>query len=637
MADASSSSSSQHKYDVFLSFRGEDTRNNFTAHLYHALCHKGIYTFIDDDKLARGQVISPALVTAIENSMFSIIVLSENYASSRWCLEELVKILECKENKGQTVLPIFYHVDPSDVRKQRGKFGEALAKHEENMKENVERVKIWKDALTKVADLSGWDSRNKNEFLLIKEVAENIWNKLPSTLTSDTEDLVGIDSHIQEVEMLLCLEADDVRMVGIWGMGGIGKTTLARAIFKKISDKFEGCCFLDDVADLARKGKDLKKLLLSDVLRDKNIDVTAPSLKARLHFKKVLIVIDNVNNRAILENLVGEPNWFGPKSRIIITTRDAHLLVAYGVNDVYEVQKLQDEQATKLFNQYAFRNDTPSRDVMKLIDLVIAYAQGLPLALKVLGSSLCKKSIDEWLCELIKLQKIPNMENQNVLQTSFDELDYYQQNLFLDIAFSFRGESKDVVIDILNSCGFFPISGIRTLIDKSLISCIDERLYMHDLLKEMGKEIVRRTFPEEPGKRSRLWMQQDVCHVLENLTGTEKVEVINFTLSGLKEIQFTTAAFAKMTKLRVLIINKPQMQCEVLISDDFKFHYDELRYLAWYDYPLKLLPSDFECKNLVSFRMPNSHLTQLWEGNKVWLIYSLFFRGWGRGNNMLCA
>ena len=92
--------------------------------------------------------------------------------------------------------------------------------------------------------------------MLIKDVAKDIFNNLFSTLTSDTKDLVGIDSRIQEVEMLLCLEADDVRMVGIWGMGGIGKTTLAKAIYEKISDKFEGCCFLDDVANLARKGKE---------------------------------------------------------------------------------------------------------------------------------------------------------------------------------------------------------------------------------------------------------------------------------------------------------------------------------------------------------------------------------------------
>ncbi|XP_034679823.1 TMV resistance protein N-like isoform X3 [Vitis riparia] len=157
---AASSSSSQTRYDVFLSFRGEDTRNNFTAHLYHALCQKGINTFIDDDKLERGQVISPALVAAIENSMFSIVVLSKNYAFSRWCLQELVKIVECMKSRRQRVVPIFYNVDPSDVRRQRGIFGEALAKHEENS-ENMERVQSWKDALTQVANLSGWDSRNK--------------------------------------------------------------------------------------------------------------------------------------------------------------------------------------------------------------------------------------------------------------------------------------------------------------------------------------------------------------------------------------------------------------------------------------------------------------------------------------------
>ena len=153
-------SSSQKSYDVFLSFRGEDTRNNFTAHLYKELCAKGINAFFDEDKLKRGGVVSPSLATAIENSMFSVIVLSENYASSRWCLEELVKILECNRSKEERVLPIFYNADPSDVRNHRGNFGEALADHENNM-ENPERVKLWKDALQQVANLSGWDSRNK--------------------------------------------------------------------------------------------------------------------------------------------------------------------------------------------------------------------------------------------------------------------------------------------------------------------------------------------------------------------------------------------------------------------------------------------------------------------------------------------
>ena len=145
---------------MFLSFRGKDTRNNFTAHLHRELRTKGINTFIDEERLETGLVIRPALVAAIENSKFSIIVLSENYASSRWCLEELVKILECKRTRGQRVLPIFYDVDPSDVRNHRGKFGEALAEHEVKSR-NMDRVPIWRVALIEVANLSGQDSRNR--------------------------------------------------------------------------------------------------------------------------------------------------------------------------------------------------------------------------------------------------------------------------------------------------------------------------------------------------------------------------------------------------------------------------------------------------------------------------------------------
>ncbi|GMP84765.1 hypothetical protein CsSME_00038167 [Camellia sinensis var. sinensis] len=149
-----SSSRPRYTYDVFLSFRGEDTRNNFVSHLYTALTHKGIRTFKDDEKLERGKSISPELRRAIGGSRFSIIVLSKNYASSRWCLDELVEALECSNT---TVCPIFYHVDPSEVRRQRGSFGEGF--DELVSKQGVlgmENVPRWRNALEQVANLSGW-------------------------------------------------------------------------------------------------------------------------------------------------------------------------------------------------------------------------------------------------------------------------------------------------------------------------------------------------------------------------------------------------------------------------------------------------------------------------------------------------
>lgn len=142
------------RYDVFVSFKGEDTRNTFTGHLHRSLVQKGINTFIDDE-LKRGEEISSALLRAIEDSKISIIVFSKNYAFSKWCLDELIKILQCKESKHQMVYPIFYKVDPSDVRHQNGSFGLALARHESRFKDDLVKVTRWREALTRAANLSG--------------------------------------------------------------------------------------------------------------------------------------------------------------------------------------------------------------------------------------------------------------------------------------------------------------------------------------------------------------------------------------------------------------------------------------------------------------------------------------------------
>ncbi|XP_031262382.1 TMV resistance protein N-like [Pistacia vera] len=159
MASSTSSSSTtlQDKYDVFLSFRGEDTRHNFTSHLYAAFCQKKIRTFIDDDGLKRGDEISPALLKAIEESKISVIIFSKEYASSKWCLDELEKILECKEKNGQMVMPVFYHINPSDVRKQTGSFKDAFTKHEKKFKKMLEKIQRWIAALIEASNLSGWD------------------------------------------------------------------------------------------------------------------------------------------------------------------------------------------------------------------------------------------------------------------------------------------------------------------------------------------------------------------------------------------------------------------------------------------------------------------------------------------------
>lgn len=154
---ALSCETSKWKYDVFLSFRGVDTRMSFTSHLYHALGLKGVNTFIDYKDLKRGEKVLPELLKAIEVSRISVVILSKTYASSTSCLDELLKILECKDYKGQLVLPVFYHVNPSQVREQKGIFEEDLAKHEDQFRDDVNKVKRWREALCEVATLSGWN------------------------------------------------------------------------------------------------------------------------------------------------------------------------------------------------------------------------------------------------------------------------------------------------------------------------------------------------------------------------------------------------------------------------------------------------------------------------------------------------
>ncbi|GKC00601.1 Toll/interleukin-1 receptor domain-containing protein [Tanacetum coccineum] len=157
MASSSSSSSRSYSHDVFLSFRGEDTRKTFVDHLYKALTDRLLRTYKDDITLPRGESVGPALLKAIEESRHAVIIFSKKYANSSWCLDELVHIMKCRAEKGQIVMPIFYDVDPSDVRKQKGEFGEAFAEQEGD---NVTKAESWRKALVDASNISGWEPKN---------------------------------------------------------------------------------------------------------------------------------------------------------------------------------------------------------------------------------------------------------------------------------------------------------------------------------------------------------------------------------------------------------------------------------------------------------------------------------------------
>ena len=234
-----------------------------------------------------------------------------------------------------------------------------------------------------------------------------------------------------------------------------------------------------------------------------------------------------------LKMLAGMHDWFGKGSRIIITTRDEHLLKCHGVDKIYRVEGLSQDESLQLFCLKAFRNEYPAGDYVELSNEFVRYCNGLPLALDVLGSFLFGKSVSEWRSALDRLREIPNHEILDKLYISFDGLEEMEKKIFLDIACFFSGEDKDYVHEALESCGLYPDIGIRVLVSKSLITISKERIWMHDLLQEMGQEIVRQESQEEPGKRSRLWLYKDVHHVLSNNTVNDFTHVANIAFFNL--------------------------------------------------------------------------------------------------------
>ncbi|KAF7852330.1 hypothetical protein BT93_L4622 [Corymbia citriodora subsp. variegata] len=535
-------SSGPYRFDVFLSFHGEDMRNGFTGHLQAALDQRGIVAFIDDEELGKGEEIAPAILGAIGESRISIVVFSENYASSSWCLDELVRIVECRDTMGQIVWPVFYKVDPSEVRRQRGRYGQALVDQEERLESkggDPEKVKRWREALTTAANISGWHLVKERESDVIQSIVKRVWDQLNHKQLHVPENVVAMNSHVAHMRSLLDMESSEVRMVGICGLGGIGKTTIAKATYNAIAHKFECCSFLSNVKETCETSTDsgllqLQETLISQVMWDDalklhNVLRGSSMIKSRLCKKKVLIIIDDVNELVQLETLVGGCDWFGCGRRIIITTRDERLLAAHHVKIVYKVQPLNRSSARTLFSSIVFSDSSHSLEYEKLSHSIVDYTKGLPLAITVLGSFLRGRSLLEWKGALDKLKRAFNGKIFNVLRISFEGLDDHERDIFLDITCFFKGESVSYVKKILDSCDLCPDIGIAILMDKSVITIESGKLEMHDMIQEMGREIVRKESPKEPGGRIRLWFFEDVLHVLTEGTLFKCLRFVNFS------------------------------------------------------------------------------------------------------------
>ncbi|KAK9293148.1 hypothetical protein L1049_021134 [Liquidambar formosana] len=610
------------EFEVFLSFCGDDTRKGFADMLYHDLESAEIRTFRDSENLHVGKAIGSDLLKAIRESKISIPIFSKNYASRQWCLRELVQMVECqKEPLEQKIFPIFYDVKPDDVKHQTGSYEAAFRGHTPVFDENT--INGWKRALREVGDLKGWelDKETKgHEGELIKKIVSKVLLELKKNHMFVTSNLVGINHHIEKMMRLLNVKSTNV--VGIHGMGGIGKTTIAKVIYNQLSVNFEYCCFLKNVQKrLQRDGLvTLQEELIKKILKRKNVDIFGVEdgcnmIRDMVCTKKVLIVLDNVDKKSQFDKLAGKRKWFDVEgSIIIVTTRNKEVLDE--VDEIYEPSCMNFDHSLQLFSKLAFGEESPPEDFNFLSEEIVSTTEGLPLALTKIGMFLDKKGREIWGETLIERKERPHEKVHKKLATSFRALNYEQRAIFLDIACLFNEEDTLRPIYMWKDCGYYPKSMLTILQDRSLIKIgADNVLRMHGQLRDLGREIVRMEDKKNPGARSRLWVYEEALKIFKKQMGTNTIEALCLGPLGLKEDleqgchgrYFTNEQFSQLQSLRFLRVGYRDL------AGDFHLLLPDLRWLHWCRRSANFILKNFHLENLVILDLSYSDITHDWE------------------------
>ncbi|CAN1143445.1 Disease resistance protein RPV1 [Linum perenne] len=608
------------EYEVFLSFTGPEVRNNFGDFLYYYLVRSRIRTFRVEEGLHKGERIGPALLEAIYQSKVYIPIFSRNYAFNEVCLKELARMVECcKGRKGHIIFPIFYLVHPMEVQNQTGPFMEAFEAYKKEHDE--ETIREWRAALDEVGAIKGWHvTASDGQGAIVEDVFSTVWSHLRRDYLLFTDELVGIEHHVDAVIKLLNLDFEGVKIVGIHGMGGIGKTTISMAVYNKVSTYFDRCGFVEDIREILEENEGvvtLQNKLISTVLDMKdgcNIRDTSEGIrmiKDRVCRHKVLICLDDVDHKFDFGKVLGKLDNFSSGSRFIITTRDKKVLNLLKEYESYEPQTMSAEHSLQLFCKHSFGMDYPPEDFETLSRDITSTAAGLPLTLKVVGSSLFGEDKAIWEDTLVQLKETLPEGVQEKLKISYKALKYLEQQIFLDIACFFVGEDKDIPSYMWNDCKFYPVTGINILILKSFIKIGEyNQLRMHDQLRDLGRAIVREENIEQPWKRSRLWANDEALDVLKRKKGTDLVKGFRVSLKSesASQHEITSEQLKNLSDLRYLAANYADL------SGNFHELVSNLRWLDLHRYLGNSLVTNFHPKKLVILDLSSSTIKGDWEG-----------------------
>nr|XP_011470932.1 PREDICTED: probable disease resistance protein At4g27220 [Fragaria vesca subsp. vesca]XP_011470933.1 PREDICTED: probable disease resistance protein At4g27220 [Fragaria vesca subsp. vesca]XP_011470934.1 PREDICTED: probable disease resistance protein At4g27220 [Fragaria vesca subsp. vesca]XP_011470935.1 PREDICTED: probable disease resistance protein At4g27220 [Fragaria vesca subsp. vesca] len=631
-ASSSSSSARCCKYDVFLSFRGPDTRKGITFDIYERLNCRGIKTFMDDRDLEVGDTISPTLIKAIKESRFAIVIFSLNYASSTWCLEELIEI--CLSMEDNRILPLFYHVDPTDVRYQKGSFKEAFSEHVKSGRHRPEKVQEWKAALYKVANISGWSTTDhKTERGLVEAIVDLLSSKVVPDAIESTGDFQAFEATRQAMNKVMKALIDDkVTYVGVHGMGGVGKTTIVRHVAAQVC---KNGTFNHWTMATISQNLDFKKIqgTLAELMGFKLQEETEDGRATRLHKEimrreKLLIILDDVWVRAELSK-IGIPSYMELrkcKSKVLLTTRRLNVCQTMKCQEKISLNILSVEDSLTLFMRNARTVSFESTTFEKAVKRVAAECKGLPIALIAVARALEDKDLAEWEKAAQRLEKSqsanPDHEEDafECIKLSYDYLKDEEYKSFFLLCCLFPEDGDIRIEDLFRYAIGIGLFGdaetiyeakgtahtlVKYLIDSSLLleSKYGGYVRMHDVVRDTALNIAK----SEGGHR---FLVKAGCGLDDwppsRLLSNEGCTAISLMCNRIRELPPQLLC----PKLQILLLNDNEIVR--VMPETFFQTLNELRVLDLGANDISLLPQSFGLlTNLRVLRLSDTDISYL--------------------------
>lgn len=603
--------SSDYGYDVFISHYGKDTKKTLASHLYYLLKAYGYKAFLDAQEMRTGDAVAEQLKEFIRSASCHVAIFSKHYVESMWCLDELKLMLQ----SGVPFIPIFYDVEPADLVKEDGVYAKGLQTLQQKKKHDSQgteeprfdktRIKEWRDALSIAAKISGLElaTFDRDEGRLLDKVVQFVKRKAmaKSIALPVATYPTGLKEKVQDFDrkVLSQKHSGKVQIVGMTGLGGVGKTTLAKELFNINRSKYNKSFFLSDV-----RGKHAKSSL-KDLQTELRRGFSRSDISEGIQQSQILLVLDDIDDVDQLEALlsVEVKNAIDPDSLILITSRKGDVLANFGVEEqsIYTLKGLKPEQSRELFCSHAFGNPYPDQGFESLVDDFVKYCQGLPLSLKVIGAHLHgQKNRSHWRAELDKFKRKLPEGIKAILKISYDALEEEEKGIFLDIACFFVGHNKQIAIETWNGSGWYGSLGFQCLEKRCLVE-VDSRneIHMHDHLRDLGRDIAMCSLPH------RLWCpKENIVDLLkESLEISRPVRGIRLLRSDVE------VAIPKIpTKMLKIVDTEDTLLERVCGTTDF----GEIAWVRWNKYPYTSLPSWILAQKLRVLQVFGGKLETLW-------------------------